>query len=254
MIFVLILVVSRKLLTGVNDFATLPKDITGWLATVTLTTAPVTSVLTINSVYWSLSYEAAFYLLLGIAIIRPWLRWPVLLFSTVLAVIHPTSPIFFLDSWTYFALGVALAELNRKLTWQALILIGLCFADFGLNRSFPQSVVAATTALAIWACTNTWGGWLNREPLIHYVGTWSYSLYLIHVPIGCLLVLNKVDPYPRVLSAGNLGKHLLIDLFALAICVAAAYWFWRWIEEPSMRKFRAPLRSRGELSSSATLQ
>jgi peptidoglycan/LPS O-acetylase OafA/YrhL len=238
-LLVLVLVVGQKVMTGTNDFISLPKGLLGWLATVTLASNPVTSVPAINWVYWSLSYEAAFYLILSAAFIRLWLRWPVLLLSSVLAIMLPTSPLFFLNGWTYFALGVVIAELNRKLNWQTTLLMGLCFTDLGLNRSFPETMTALVTAFCIGACTNTWGRWLNHEPLLHHVGTWSYSLYLIHVPIGCWLVLRLFDPYPRKLSADSFGWHLLIDLSALAICIAITYGFWRWIEEPSIRGFKS---------------
>jgi len=241
-VLVLIVVFGRKIVTGTNDFIAIPHGVAGWLATVTLTTSPVSTVPAIKWVYWSLSYETAFYLLLSLTLVFPSLKWAILLVTTILAVCWPSSPIFFLEGWAYFALGAALAELNIRFDWRPLFLIGWCLIDLGLNRQLSQCLTAVATAVLIMACTNVWGTWLNSEPLFSRVGTCSYSLYLTHVPIGCWLLL-RIDPYPRLASASSLTWHISLDFSVLAICVAVAHAFWRWLEEPSTRKFKPRLVS-----------
>ena len=153
---------------------------------------------------------------------------------TAIAILQPSSWLFFLDGWAFFALGVALAEAKKAVTWQVLLLIAICLFDFWLNKRLVESIVATSTAACIAGSTRSWGGWLNREPVMHYVGTWSYSLYLTHVPIGCWLVLRGVDPHARSLSADYFGLHLLVDVSALTTSIVAAFVFWHWFERPSI--------------------
>ena len=77
-------VAIRYLWTGTNDVTPLPRDSWSWLATLILVTHPASSVPTINWVYWSLTYEVAFYLIvaLGLAFRCPTL---VVASTTVLA-------------------------------------------------------------------------------------------------------------------------------------------------------------------------
>lgn len=105
-IVVLSIVICRKLSSGTNDFIALPSSLAGVIATLTLTTTPVTSHPTINWVYWTLSCELAFYILIGITVFMAQLRWLVLIGVTIAAIINHQEfrlPIFFLDNWSVLA-------------------------------------------------------------------------------------------------------------------------------------------------------
>lgn len=61
LVTVLTLVVLRKISSGESDFIAIPKSLSAIIATLTLTTAPVSKHETINWVHWTLSYEIASY-------------------------------------------------------------------------------------------------------------------------------------------------------------------------------------------------
>lgn len=236
-VLTLSVILARKIVTGSNDLAILPHSVTGWIQTLTLTTTPVTSTPTINWVYWTLSYEVAFYLVLSTALLLPKFRWWALYLPTVVALFAPHNPVFFLQGWCFFGLGVALAAWNRERGPLPALLGVMCMADMLVNRDGARASVAIATFLLIALATSSAGQWLNREPLLRRAGISSYSLYLIHVPIGCWFAL-QIDRYPRPLSAANLVVHIAIDLTILAVCMGAAFVFWRFIEEPASRRFK----------------
>ena len=71
---------------------------------------------------------------------------------------------------------------------------------------------------------------LSWRPLV-FVGTFSYSLYLIHAPL--LQVL-----WQYLLKPAGLGPHAMFSLLmtlGLAFVLAAAYWFFRLCEAPFMQ-------------------
>jgi peptidoglycan/LPS O-acetylase OafA/YrhL len=230
---VLVVIAAERAMTGANDLIALPHGLVGWVETLTLTTKPVGSTPTVNWVYWSLSYELAFYVLQSLALFAPRIRWAVLIGPTLLALIWKDSPIFFLNGWSLFALGAAVAEWRHRRDWRALALGAMCLADLVINRTPDCAMVGLATAGLIVAATSNWGDSLNREAVLRRVGTVSYSLYLVHVPIGCWLAL-KMDRWPRPLSANNFALHVTIDAGAFVVCLAAASAFWWMIEKPSI--------------------
>ena len=234
LVLVMAVVVYRKLTFGDNDLIAIPHDVVGWIATLTLTTKPVTSTPVINWVYWTLSYEAAFYLWLTIALIAPRLRWPILFAPSLLSLIWHAAPVFFIDQWCLFALGAAIAEWQREPKLLVLALVATCLLDAVLHRTTGEALAAVISAALVLMALSSRFAWLNREAVLSRAGIWSYSLYLVHVPMGVWLAL-KVDPYPRVLSARNLPVHLAIDAFAMAVSCGAAWLFWRMIENPAQR-------------------
>jgi peptidoglycan/LPS O-acetylase OafA/YrhL len=96
--------------------------------------------------------------------------------------------------------------------------------------------IAALTGIVFWrmggvaavASLVTVGGILfipRSTPVLDWLGAVSYSLYLIHVPIGC--------------KAVNLGRRYTdsawVPVAAMALCLIAAHLFFRTVEEPSVR-------------------
>lgn len=226
------IVIFEKISTGTNDFITLPHELIEWLETLTLTTQPVTSTNPINWVYWTLSYEAAFYLWLTIGLLAPRLRWPILFIPVIFSLFHHSFPVFFIDHWCLFALGAAIAEWQQEKNPIAILLVILCLLDAMLHRTVGETVAASVAFVLVMMAISKRFNLLNREPILHKVGTWSYSLYLIHVPIGVWLAL-KIDPFPRSLSIGNLPFHIAIDVYALTVSCIFAYGFWHAIEKRS---------------------
>lgn len=240
---VMAVIIVHKLLTGNNDLIGVPHNALGWIATLTLTTQPATTVAPINWVYWTLTYELAFYLWLSLALLVPRARWAVLVTPAVLALFWTSEktfvPLFFIYQWCFFALGTALAEWDRERGWRPIGLAVLCLATMIVHRTWLETSVALLAAFLIVASTAPWGDWLNGERVLRKLGDWSYSIYLIHLPIGCWIALGAIDPWPRKLSQAGLAVHLGIDLSAFAVTVAFAWGFWRLVEKPSIARSKA---------------
>jgi peptidoglycan/LPS O-acetylase OafA/YrhL len=224
---------ARKLITGTNDFTALPASPAGWLATFTMTTAPVTTTPTINWVYSSLSYEAFFYLALAAALIWPRASLP-LLFALCVAGFFPAAgrAVFFLPNWGQFALGVALAIAAEGQRRAAAALAVLGFSLVCYHRSLPEVAATGVTAglIALAPRLDAFAGWLLA--ILARVGEISYSLYLLHIPVGAWVVERFID------SQGwrnhGLPARLACDAAALAASLLAAAVFHRWIERPAM--------------------
>ncbi len=220
---------TRKLTAGTNDFIAVPTTLAAWAATLTLTTAPVTSVPTINWVNWSLSFEIFFYAVLVVGLVWPRARlaWLIALCGAAWFPLLEDH-VFFLRSWGPFALGVALALGRRELPWLATAALAATIH----NQTTVEVIVAASTAAIIVS-----SGWIERTgglvlTLLARLGAVSYSLYLIHVPVGVWLVSRYVDAHGwRTLG---LAAHLACDAASLAASILAAAVISRWIEQPGI--------------------
>ncbi len=231
-------VVARKVVSGYNDVTVLPRRLTEILATLTLTTTPVTAIPTVNWVYWTLSYELAFYGMMALALLRWAIFAPAMLTLTVATAVLAVYPLaklpglFFLDQWPLFALGVGLAEtIHRRSGFGLAMMVaatiilpliapiavvlagGLTAASIYLVRAFPRAEAR-----------------LYRRP-VAFLGTISYSLYLIHVPIGVYALGHLV----HLGSETAQPARLLTDALVIAGCILAAYAFHRAVERPTQR-------------------
>ena len=219
---VLGVVVVRVVTSGTNDVTALPKDFASWFYTLVALTKPASSVASVNWVYWSLGYELAFYLVMGVFVIRR-SGWALVLFSLLPFFIHNYP----FDQWGLFGLGVACFYFTVKRVWVAAILGAICLTQNFVQLSWPVAVTGGLAGLLILfppAVVLRSFFWPLRQ-----AGLFSYSLYLIHVPIGCYLLLHYL---PFKLDR-RLGPSLLQDLLLLTGCVFAAYLFYRLAEKPT---------------------
>ncbi len=237
LLLVATLAVATKLLTGVNDVAPLPRDISAITATVLLVTNPVTTIPTINWVYWTLSNVLAFYALIGLVLLwpRPG-RIPALaglhaLLCLVDFTCHPApaGPLFFIQAWPIFGLGLAVAiqPLHRRTGWIMLLtslLHAIWLIGGGADVNHYLAVGGVTLAVLVLCRDRAFPRWLR--PLA-WIGKISYSLYLVHVPIG-VYVLMRYLPRSYTMSFLQVGAHLLL----LAATTAAAGLFYLVAERP----------------------
>jgi peptidoglycan/LPS O-acetylase OafA/YrhL len=193
----------------------------------------------INVVYWSLSLEFQYYLLVG-------LMAPLLLSGTQIvrlgalaalalaALALPYKLIVF--SWFFlFELGILTFYFRERMLSRSGYVAGLALAGAGtgVTLGLATALVAVATALLIAFVQ------LRNRPLL-FLGDISYSLYLIHVPVG-----------GRVINAGSrlgLGPAgwVLWTLGAFAVAVLAAYGFHRLVERPAREwAARIPYGNRG---------
>lgn len=183
----------------------------------------------IVSVFWSLTYEVQFYLVLvvfaGVAQ-RSGAAWRVAIavvpfvLSLWFLATGSTSHGFFIDRWYLFCLGVVTLGLVRgrvsNATWAAVIVIVGAIAVAG--RDLP-AVIACVTASVIVALAKrdklaSWSG----GPVLQWLGRISYSLYLTHF---LATAFAKVIG-PRVSGPLGLGA-LFIGSMAVALIVAQVF-------------------------------
>ena len=91
----------------------------------------------------------------------------------------------------------------------------------------PVVITCLETGAFIWLSARV----PSHEGPLSRLGEISYSLYLIHVPIGCWLLLSwKVGAWAEVP-----WLNAVYDAGVTAVCVVAAWGFYRLVERPSIR-------------------
>lgn len=191
----------------------------------------------LNVVYWTLAYEFAFYIVVGLTFAALWPR-----------------PVF----WTLGvgALAVALMALVTREVDSRLILFVLGFATmrFYVRRDPPRvfwpvmagcglaMLLAGDTGTAIVGVATALAIALVKAPAVAplaWLGSISYSLYLVHVPIG-----GRVVNLGRRLIQGP-GQEVLLSLAALAISLLFAWGFNLVVEQAAVRLSRRVRMSDG---------
>jgi peptidoglycan/LPS O-acetylase OafA/YrhL len=177
-------------------------------------------------VYWSLSLEFQYYLLIGLA--APLLlsgkqsvRIGALVTLGIAALMLPNTLIVF--HWFFlFELGLMTFYFRARMVSLSGYLAGVALAGIGthLTLGLATALVAVAATLLIGFVE------LKSRPLL-FLGDISYSLYLVHVPIG-----GRVINGGYRLGLGQAG-WVSLTLVAFAIAVLAAYGFHRLVERPA---------------------
>jgi len=193
----------------------------------------------LNPVFWTLALEFQFYLLIAVAFPllnhrQGWVRVAALMATIPLAILGRDQMGMLLRWLPLFAMGTA-AFLGRsqRLTRPQVGLVYACTATVSWWLLGGVSTgTALLTGLIILGC--------SHRPLTSLlkpfagVGAISYSLYLVHVPIG-LRVLNLATRLPDS-AAVRYGSIVA----ALAVSLAFAWVFWWCIERPSQKWSQRP--------------
>jgi len=239
-VVVLGVVALRLATSGKNDVTVLPHSAMDWLYTLLALTKPASGVQGLNWAYWSLGYELSFYIVLGLLSFGR--AYAFILFS-LLACFVPGFPF---DQWGTFGLGLACYYSTTKRPRAALALAAVCIVQCFLKRSPAEGILGCLTALLIVFPPRLILHTAFRP--LRAAGIFSYSLYLIHVPVACYLLAYYL---PFRLSR-ELAPSLLQDAIYLSVCLVFAYVFHRVIERPSHElarrmKFPSPSRMAGPL-------
>ena len=181
----------------------------------------------INSVFWTLSIEFQYYLLL--AFLFPFVLsakiWSRILFYLVMIAL----PLFFEDQrfitfWSaFFFLGIAYAlhRTEKIKGTEFIILIALASGIVLYRQGIIQLSIGLSTLLVIHAFSS------YESKVGRFMGDISYSLYLLHSVIGAAFV-NYLSHF----TESAVAKTLLI-LAGFALSVFSAYLYWKWVEKPS---------------------
>jgi peptidoglycan/LPS O-acetylase OafA/YrhL len=228
-------IVMFKLITGFNSVATLPKNVYTIFCTIFLLLKPVTRVEGINWVYWTLTLEAIYYIFAGLARVWPErLRLP---FFILLSVIGWCLPIgdtglqAVFKYWPVFSLGIGVYYIQKQqqLVW-ALLLTGLNIAwlvPVFLLAGEPPYFYASVLAMAFIFLSFKYP---MRKNWLSTAGDYSYSVYLLHVPIAIYLMGLIKTPYIQT----HMATNILFDICSYLITLYFAYLSFKWIELPSI--------------------
>lgn len=197
---------------------------------------------TISGVFWTLTYEVQFYLILVIAVMLfQKLARRMRTIAAALIVFGPLYVIawvwgvmiqgnnaegFFYVNWYGFfagALGYWAASKRQLLVPFWALVAGLLL----LGRDISQVCAVTAVLLHVTLKNGSIVRALSFGPL-QFLGTVSYSLYLIHTQVQGASMFLLYRFIPRTVG----GEALALTLSAL-ICIAAAAAFWWVIERPS---------------------
>lgn len=140
----------------------------------------------------------------------------------------------------FFALGILFYRIHTRHAHPGelgrnLAMIVLCLLAIAVSKE-PVYLVVAAVCTAIFAMfVAGWLRWLDR-PLFAYLGTISYSLYLLHQAIGFALI-NLMER-----SGLHSWAAVAVALFAALTLASLLTWM---VERPAMRAIRVWWRARG---------
>ncbi|WP_446745577.1 acyltransferase family protein [Silvibacterium acidisoli] len=220
---------------------------------------------------WSLSYEVAFYLVFGVAmllLLEKWLpyflgAWALVIFLVGAIHIHP-PPVIALLSSAYdleFIVGCCLFLLYRRVSSNsfrgrlAVLMAVLCFLGVTLwcvvenAGSIARIDERPWLRIALWtppAALFVWGAieleghsrWFDH-PWIDAIGDWSYSLYLSHI----IVIATIGRPLAAILRHLP-GGFILAYIIIIPCVLGLGYLSFRFLEQPLMKFFykRTPKR------------
>jgi peptidoglycan/LPS O-acetylase OafA/YrhL len=182
----------------------------------------------LNPVYWTLAIEFQYYLLIGLLfpiIIHKnkLLRYSALLILYAVSFLFDDTRLIFHYS-LFFIIGIILFHYITKLSTTKETIIALSISLFLIFLKFNLPIIL----FVLFSCLMILFGNLNFSAG-RIVGRISFSLYLIHIPIG-MRVLN--------LSENFIFNEYLRSLFvflSIGVSIVAAWVFYKLFEEPSLK-------------------
>jgi peptidoglycan/LPS O-acetylase OafA/YrhL len=181
----------------------------------------------INDVYWSLGIEFQYYILLSIVyeyVSNKTTTWFILViiftFSSFLIPQH--SFIFF--HLPFFIIGISIFRLLIEKDSFYFFILCLIFMLIVIYFQPDSNIFFSLSALV----TLPFFLFFKRSFKIgKFLGNISYSLYLIHIPVGQRFILIGAN-----YTSSLMGETFLI-LLALSLSILVSYFFYLFIEKPS---------------------
>jgi peptidoglycan/LPS O-acetylase OafA/YrhL len=183
----------------------------------------------INSVYWTLAIELQFYLLIGLIFplvskAHSWKPEIVLVGLGVLALVLPQDYLVF-HYLAPFLLGMTVYRFHVGLLGRCRYVITILVLAAGCWWTLAATSMLASVATALFIAHVRFGACWPFPAM----GKISYSLYLLHFPIGILLaqLLAGLTTSP--------GGSIAVLLLCVASALAAATAFYFAIEKPGQK-------------------
>lgn len=205
------------------------------------------------SLYWTLVYEQQFYIVLGLLLLPPLIRWrrQVILISGIWASLRvwnllPTVPWtnwLFLPCWLEFALGSTIFLALHQKPWRRFAIPVLAMeviaaltarnellagSSLGARGHFAVAGAFAILMLLLYPLDEKVGACLCYRPF-RFLGSISYSLYLTHP-----LTLITAD---RAMRRMSITGEWTVYWTGIVAALAAATVFWHFMERPFMHGF-----------------
>lgn len=181
----------------------------------------------LNPAFWTLAIEFQFYFLIS-------LFFPILVSANAkiralgiicfcLAAFIIPSDVFVFKYLCLFAIGIVTFQYFARIITIREYALLLAVTSFFLFQSLGEAkaVVGVVTALVIGFVR------IKKTKIIAFFGVISYSLYLVHIPIGWRLVhFGK-----RFATTGV--EYFVVSLCGFLLSICSAYFFFRFIEKPA---------------------
>lgn len=242
LIVVLGVVATHLLLYSVNNVTRLPSDFNSIVLTILLLTDPVTSVHTINWVYWSLTYEVIFYIIIFLIL---FIKHRLIILSVISTLplipsIENIPIFFFLSNFSIFLLGVALYGWlsDQKNRFYYIFIFATSYLTIVFKLESFILIVSTLTFIVIYFGNSLENQMGSVTKVFGKLGEWSYSLYLIHVPIG-VYFFKGVGTKIIGLDEQNILTRVLFDVAIVGILIGISWLMFTYIERPSIELARS---------------
>ena len=193
----------------------------------------------LSDVYWSLSVEFQYYLLLGLLypllVGKTWERRLTLLGLLGVSFLAQSLPRdFFFPHTPTFVFGIAaFLVYTHKISRTEFYLYALAASACTLATTTPVILVTSFVALGLLFFFS------YQHKVLTFFGDISYSLYLVHNLFGSIIISTIKR------RTNTLWVELGAVALAIAVAVAAAYLLYRFVEKPSQRWSSAIKLKRG---------
>ena len=181
-----------------------------------------------NSFYWSLAIEIQFYILMSLLysfVVNRSVIW--IFFAVVLISLGYffSSSIFIFTHLPFFIAGIMVFRLAVKKDSIGVFLLSIS-ANFIVLFIYSENIhviLASLTSVVLILVFK------SRSKIGEFLGNISYSIYLIHIPVGQIIIRIGVD------YTSGIYSEILLVVISLALTIVSSYIFYRLVEKPSKK-------------------